>query len=68
MVEADGSSFVVVVAGEASLVHPGGRMRLRPRAMALAPFGGEPQVDVASDDEIQADPLVSRNRELGAQR
>lgn len=68
VVEADGSSFVVVVDGEATLVHHGGRMRLRRGAMALAPPGGEPQVDVATEDEIGADPLVQRNLGLDASR
>ncbi len=68
VVEVDRTGFVVVVAGEAALEHSGGRVRLRPCAMVLVPLGCNPQVDVASRDEIQADPLVSRNQSLDAQR
>jgi hypothetical protein len=66
--EADDTSFVVVVSGEAMLVHASGRMRLRAGAMALAPAGSDPQVDVASAPEIDADPLVARNRALDQRR
>ncbi|QXC61571.1 hypothetical protein KSP35_01605 [Aquihabitans sp. G128] len=64
VVEADRSAFVVVVGGEALLQHPGGRLRLRAGAMALAPLGAEPQVDVASEPEILSDPLVQLNLRL----
>lgn len=67
-VEDDGTCFVVVVGGEAVLQHPAGRMRLRTGAMVLAPPGAEPQADVASLDEIAADPLVALNQGLDARR
>lgn len=60
--------FVVVVRGEATMTHAGRRIRLRSGAMVLVPLAGEPQVDVASDDEIQSDPLVERNLKLDAAR
>lgn len=65
VVETDGSTFLVV-SGEAALAHAGGSRRLPAGALVLTPSGGEPQVDVASADEIAADPLVARNRALGA--
>ncbi len=68
VLEPDGSSFVVVVAGEAALAHPGGRLRLRGGAMALVPVGREPQVDVASVTELASDPLVAHNLALDAAR
>ena len=64
VVEADQSTFVVVVRGEAVLLHAGGRVRLRAGAMALAPMGAEPQVDIATEDEIRTDPLVTSNLAL----
>ena len=64
VVEADQCTFVVVVSGEAVLLHAGGRVRLRAGAMALAPMGAEPQVDIASEDEIRTDPLVASNLAL----
>lgn len=66
VVESDGSTFLVVIDGEAVLVRPGGRLRLRAGAMVLTPPDGEPQVDVASEAEIAGDPLVARNRALDA--
>ena len=64
VVEADQSTFVVVVSGEAVLLHAGGRVRLRAGAMALAAMGAEPQVDIATEAEIRTDPLVTSNLAL----
>lgn len=68
VVEADHTIFVVVVSGEAALEHAGGRVRLGPGVMALVPLGCKPQVDVASADEVRADPLVASNLRLDADR
>lgn len=65
----DTGRFVVVVRGEAVLAVGSRRIRLRAGAMAFLPHGsGEAQVDVATEAEITADPLVTRNLELDAQR
>ncbi len=50
--------------GEGVVSRDGARVRLRRGAMVFLPVDGEPQVDVAPDDEIRADPLVARNLEL----
>lgn len=68
VVEPDADVFVVIVAGEATLEHPAGRMRLRLGAMVLVSPGREPQVDVASVEEIAADPAVAANLALDAAR
>ncbi|CAN5249578.1 hypothetical protein BH20ACT3_BH20ACT3_11410 [soil metagenome] len=65
-VEADGSIFHVVVSGEAALIHTGGRLRLRAGSMVLTTPGGGPQADLASEEEIEADPLVARNQAIDA--
>lgn len=67
-VENDGALFVVIVAGEATLEHPATRLRLRRGAMALTVPGGEPQVDIATDEEIASDPLVAKNQHLDLAR
>ncbi|CAN5855205.1 hypothetical protein BH23ACT2_BH23ACT2_30880 [soil metagenome] len=63
-VESDGSSYLIVLGGEAVLTHPGGRLRLRAGAVVLTPPGGDPQADAASEAEIAQDPIVARNRAL----
>ena len=67
LVEADRSTFLVVVSGEAVLLHAGGRLRLRAGAMVLALTDAEPQVGSASESEVLADSLVSSNLALDAQ-
>ncbi len=63
----DSGRFVVVVRGEAVLRVGGRRIRLRTGAMAFLPHGAEEaQVDVASEAEVAADPLVARNLSLDA--
>lgn len=64
----EGAKLVVVLQGEAVLVHPSGRMRLRSGAMVFLPTDAEPQVDVASDEELRADPIVAHNLDLDARR
>ncbi len=63
-VEEDASAFVVVASGHAVLVEPHGPTPLPAGSVALAPVGGPAQVDRASLVEIDADPLVARNRDL----
>lgn len=61
--------FVVAVRGEAVLEVGGRRIRLRTGAMAFISHGAtEAQVDVATEDEIAADPLVAHNLGLDAER
>lgn len=67
-VEGDGSTFVVIAAGEATLEHPATRLHLRRGAMALTASGSEPQADMATDEEIASDPLVAENRRLDLTR
>ena len=63
----DSGRFVVVVRGEAVLLVGGRRIRLRTGAMAFLPHGSEEaQVDVASEIEVAADPLIARNLGLDA--
>ena len=65
----DSGRFVVVVRGEAVLSAGGRRIRLRTGAMAFLPTGSdEAQVDVASETEVAADPLVAKNLGLDAER
>lgn len=63
-IDDDGAQLVVVLDGEGVVDHDTGRIRLRSGAMAYLPVDGEPQVDVAADDEIRSDPLVARNLAL----
>jgi hypothetical protein len=65
-VEDDASAFVAVASGHAVLVDPHGSTPLPSGSLALAPLGGPAQVDHATLVEIDADPLVARNRELDA--
>lgn len=67
-IDDDGSQLVVVLEGEGLVSRDGARIRLRRGAMVFLPVDGEPQVDVAPDEEIRADPLVARNLELDALR
>lgn len=66
-VEDDSSAFVAVASGHAVLVEASGSTPLPAPSLALAPVGGPAQVDLASAAEIEADPLVARNRELDTQ-
>ncbi|HEX2575799.1 MAG TPA: hypothetical protein VHK88_05575, partial [Aquihabitans sp.] len=66
VVEPDGSTFVVVVDGEAVLEHPGGSVELRPGAMALVPAGAGVEVDEATPEEVTSDPIVRVNLDLDA--
>jgi hypothetical protein len=63
-IDDDGAQLVVVLDGEGVVEHDGGRIRLRSGAMAYLPVDGDPQVDVAADEEIRSDPLVARNLAL----
>lgn len=63
-IDDDSSQLVVVLDGEAVVDHDGTRIQLRTGAMAYLTVDGDPQVDVAEDDEIRADPLVARNLRL----
>lgn len=65
-IDDDGAQLIVVLVGEGVVEHAGGRIRLRSGAMAYLPVDGDPQVDVAPDDEIRTDPLVAMNLELDA--
>lgn len=62
VVEADGSTFVLVAAGAATLGRDGDDIELHRGAMVMLPAAGAPQVDSADDDEVAADPLVAQNR------
>lgn len=68
LVEPDGSAFVVLYAGMATLVASGDRTPLQPGAMVLLSADGAVQVDQASASELAADPLVASNLELDASR
>lgn len=63
-IDDDGAQLVVVLDGEGVVEHDGGRIRLGSGAMAYLPIDGDPQVDVAADEEIRSDPLVARNLAL----
>ena len=68
VVEADGTTFLVVAAGTADLSRGADRLSLVTGSMVLLPHGGRPQIDRAGEDEIAADPIVARNRALDASR
>ena len=63
-IDDDGAQLVVVLVGEAVVVRDGTTIRLRTGALAYLPTDGDPQVDVAADEEIRSDPLVARNLRL----
>ncbi|MCB0975957.1 MAG: hypothetical protein KDB02_00730 [Acidimicrobiales bacterium] len=65
-IDEDGAHLVVVLAGEGVVEREDETIQLGSGAMAYLPREGEPQVDVASDDEIKSDPLVARNLWLDA--
>ncbi|MEZ5178942.1 MAG: hypothetical protein R2746_11905 [Acidimicrobiales bacterium] len=66
-VEPDDATFVAVASGHAVLAEAHGPTPLPAGSLALASVGSRAQVDHASAAEIDADPLVARNRELDAQ-
>ncbi len=68
LVEHDGSVFVVVAAGPVELSRGQQRVALKPGTMVLLPAAGDPQIDHATPEEIGADPLVARNRQLDSCR
>lgn len=68
VVEADGTTFLVVAAGTADLSRGADRLSLVTGSMVLLPHDGRPQIDRAGEDEITADPIVARNRALDASR
>jgi hypothetical protein len=67
VVEADGSSFVVVAAGAAELRRGEDATTLTRGAIAMFDGDGGAQVDQADDAEIEADPLVAENLALDAE-
>jgi len=67
-VEGDGTTFIVVAHGAAVLVEPLGSTMLPGSTVALVPVGCSAQVDEATAAEIEAEPLVARNRALDAGR
>jgi hypothetical protein len=66
VLEADGSSFVMVVDGEAMLDREGEVVAVGPSSVAMIDRDGGVEVDQAEPSEIEADPLVARNRALDA--
>jgi hypothetical protein len=66
VLEPDGSSFVMVIDGEAMVDHDGEPVTVGPNCVALIDRHGGIEVDHAERSEIEADSLVARNRELDA--
>lgn len=67
VVEADGSSFVIVASGAAQLVHGSDRTDLGEGTIAMIDRLGSVQVDQATQDEVIADPVVELNLSLDAE-
>ena len=67
VVEADGSAFVIVADGTAELHRGGDGATLQRGAIVMIDPGGAAQVDQASDDEIEGDPIVAENLSLDAE-
>jgi hypothetical protein len=61
VVEADGSTFVSVVAGAAHLEHAEGLIPLAAGTISHVPVDGDVTTDSASVDEMAADAILTRN-------
>jgi hypothetical protein len=65
--EADGSVFVIVAAGSAHLAHGGDGATIGRGTIVMVDPSGSGQTDVATDAEIEADPIVAENLALDAE-
>ena len=68
IIEPDGSTFVAVLAGSASLEQDQGDVSLSAGAVALAPLGGVAEVDTATPSELAREPIVIHNIRLDEAR
>ncbi|MEO6628440.1 MAG: hypothetical protein ABIP03_07700, partial [Aquihabitans sp.] len=68
IIEPDGSTFVAVLAGSASLEQVHGNRSLVAGSVALALPGGEAQVDTATPTELAREPIVTHNIRLDSDR
>lgn len=67
VVEQDGSAFVIVADGTVALRRTDDAVDLERGSIAMVDPTGGTQVDRASDEEIQSDPIVAENLSLGAE-
>jgi hypothetical protein len=67
VVEADGSAFLVVAAGEAHLQRDGDRAPIARGTIVMIDPSGAAQSDAATDAEIESDPIVAENLALDAE-
>jgi hypothetical protein len=67
VVEADGSVFLVVAAGDAHLERDGDRTPIARGTIVMIDPSGATQSDAATDAEIESDPIVAENLALDAE-
>jgi ferric-dicitrate binding protein FerR (iron transport regulator) len=67
VVEADGSVFIVVAAGDAHLERDGDRAPIARGTIVMIDPSGAAQSDSATDAEIESDPIVAENLALDAE-